>query len=137
MNKSLKNACSVRCAVVRELALPTHTAALHIMRKGLERRLLPTPMVVARNITREVAPSLQIPLAKQPMVTSIAVHTARHIIRPPPTTDIIRPPPLTSRIKWARFMGRCLPVASRPMAGVRPITYAVIFGSAQATARMA
>ena len=58
----------------REPPPPTHMVALRIMRKGLERRLRPTHMVVARHITREVAPSLQIPMAKQPMVTPTTIH---------------------------------------------------------------
>ena len=43
--------------------------------KGLERRLAPTPMVVPRHITRELAPSLQLPMARQ----------RRYIIHPLPT----------------------------------------------------
>ena len=50
------------------------------MRKGLEPRLPPTA-TVARHITPDTAPSLQTPLARQP------------IIHPLPTMGIIRPRP--------------------------------------------
>src|SRR5580704_15390243 len=74
-------------------APPTHTVALHIMRKDLERRLLRTPTVVARHITPEVVPSLQIHLARRPTVTpTTAVHMARPIIHLLPTMAIIHPP---------------------------------------------
>ena len=125
----------------REPPLPTHTVALPIMRKGLEkttatnayggsathtagqgttasnvayggsclscgrgleRRLPPTHMAVARHITREVVPSPQIHMVR------------RHIVHPPPTMGTIHPPPwrttgmFASCYNWQlRFNCRC------------------------------
>src|SRR5882672_315175 len=72
--------------IIAELERPrqARTVARQLMQKVQVTQRPTALMVAARHITREEAPSLRIPTARQRMVTltTMAAHTARRIIRP-------------------------------------------------------